>query len=331
MLSHFECYTKTSSYDLSDILQDREWDFFISAYTDAERVQTIFDRVNAKNKIWFKFSEYCYPADHCIDHCAIFTSKDEVEIIEVWNKSDIRIEDSVCIDSTGFIRPYLAFLIRYLYEIGYKKIDVLYTEPISYGKKEKTEFSKGAVRVVRQIRGFEGAHESAGDNDVLIINAGFDDKLITAVAENKKNTKKYQLIGFPSLRANMYQQGMLRVSKARESLDYAMPDSDRTIFAPANDPFITAAALEHKVNKIHSVTPIRNLYLSPLATKPQLIGLVLFYLLGEKPFPVSIVFPFADAYSKETGEGLARTWLYSLEFPTIEELRANHWLECQLT
>lgn len=326
MISHFECYSKTTSYDLSDMLKDRMWDFFISSYTDAERVQTVFANVNAKNKIWFKFSEYCYPDDHCIDNCAQFSTKDESEIIKVWEELGISKESSVCIDSTGFIRPYLAFLLRYLYQIGYKRIDVIYTEPISYGKKEKTEFSKGAIRVVRQIRGFEGEHEPDGDNDVLIINSGFDDKLITAVAENKKNTKKYQLVGFPSLRANMYQQGLLRVSKARESLDYAMPDSSRTILAPANDPFITAAALEAKVNEIHSANPIRNLYLSPLATKPQLIGLVLFYLLGEKPFPVSLIFPFADAYSKETGDGLARTWLYSLEFPSIDELRANHWL-----
>lgn len=326
MTSHFEYYFKTNSYSLDSILSAKDWDFFISSYNDAERVQNVFNHVKAKKKIWFKFSEYCYPEDHCVTDCISFLSKDEIEIIDKWGEVGARHEDKICIDATGFIRPYLAFLLRYLYEIGYKKIDVIYTEPRSYDKKEETEFSKGSITVVRQIHGFEGEPAPESGNDVLIINSGFDDKLITAVAENKKNTKKYQLLGFPSLRANMYQQGLLRVSKARDSLDHTMPDPSRTILAPANDPFITAAALEAEITHIHSIEPIRNLYLAPLATKPQLIGLVLYYLLGKKPCPVSLIFPFADAYSKETGEGLARTWLYSIQFPSVEELCANNWI-----
>lgn len=327
MLTHYEYYSKSYSYTLSDILSRNKWDFFFSAYTDAYRVQEVFNHVNSNKKIWLKFAEYCYDDEHNIDNCVSLQTKDEKEIITVWDNLNIPYEARICIDSTGFIRPYLAFILKYAHLRGYKNIDILYTEPTAYEKKENTEFSKGSISKVRQIMGFEGIHSDSNSNDVLIINSGFDDKLITAVAENKKNTKKYQLIGFPSLRANMYQQGMLRVGKASDAFEYAIPDMNRTILAPANDPFVTAANLESMVNKINSDKPISNLYLSPLATKPQLIGMVLFYLYNDDILPMSIIFPFSEAYSKETGVGLARTWLYSLEFHSKDELRRNGWID----
>src|SRR5436305_12074887 len=41
-----------------------EWDVLLSAYTDAERVRLLFDKVRAAEKHWLAFPEYGYtPAD----------------------------------------------------------------------------------------------------------------------------------------------------------------------------------------------------------------------------------------------------------------------------
>ena len=56
-----------------------------------------------------------------------------------------------------------------------------------------------------------------------------------------------------------------------------------------------------------------NLYLSPLATKPQALGFALYYLCELAGSAASIIFPFAESYSPETSIGWGRTSLYRLE------------------
>ena len=298
---------------------DAQWDIFISAYTAAERVKRVYEKVSASSKHWLVFPEYRFKKEeHPADGFA-FSGSDEAEYVKTfWDRSigDIKGK-SLAIDITGFIRPYLIFLTRWLSERGIQRFDALYTEPVIYAKREQTRFSDEVVVEVRQIAGFEGTHNPDTSNDYLIIGAGYDDQLIAQVAENKEFSKKIQLFGLPSLRADMYQENVLRAHRAEEAVGRSTADVSSSYFAPANDPFVTASTLREIVNRLHARKGITNLYLSPLATKPQVLGFALYYLTERQKTATSLIFPFCEAYNQETATGLSRIMKYTVELPSV--------------
>jgi hypothetical protein len=295
---------------------DENWDLFISAYSPTERVRVTFDKANAEKKHWLIFPEYDYKKSEYPDGNLFYSETiNEAEYIaEYWEfvKSVMEISGiRICIDITGFIRPYLIFLIKWLKETGINKFDVIYSEPIQYSKREETLFSDEIVTEVRQVAGFEGAHITDTSNDVLIIGVGYEDHLISHAAENKANARKIQIFGFPSLRADMYQENVLKAQKAEE----AVGGETKNYFAPANDPFVTANVLKGIVDDLVSHDCLTNLYLCPVATKPQLLGFALYYLTECQEIPASIILPFSSSYSKDTSSGILRIWKYTIEIP----------------
>ena len=96
-----------------------------------------------------------------------------------------------------------------------------------------------------------------------------------------------------------------------------MSDESSSFFAPANDPFVTAAVLQEIVKGLVTRNRLTNLYLSPLATKPQVLGFGLFYLTEWRNAPASLIFPFCQTYERETSAGIARIWKYTVDLPAI--------------
>jgi hypothetical protein len=298
---------------------DVHWDIFISAYTAAERVQRVYEKARARSKHWLVFPEDGlvegqYPPDS-------FTSisRNEGDYVQAFWHSAISYAagKTVGIDITGFIRPYLIFLVRWLAEQGVRRFDALYSEPVIYSKREQTRFSDETVVEVRQIAGFEGTHSPDTSNDYLIIGAGYDHQLIAEVAENKEFSRKIQIFGLPSLRADMYQENVLRAYRAEEAVGRHTADESSSYFAPANDPFVTASTLREIVGRITARKPITNLYLSPLATKPQVLGFAVYYLTEQRNSSTSLIFPFCESYDQATGTGVSRIWKYTVELPAI--------------
>jgi hypothetical protein len=297
-----------------------EWDTLLSAYTDAERVRLLFDRVPAAEKHWLVFPEYAYaPADSLPAGAFQYLGRNEAEFIQAfWERMPPDIATKrICVDTTGFIRPYLLFLLRWFVEKGVRRFDALYTEPVRYADGAKTSFSDEAVTEVRQVVGYEGQHVTDTSHDVLIIGAGYDDKLIAEIAEHKDQARKIQVFGLPSLRADMYQENVLRAHRAESAVGTPIHDESSNFFAPANDPFVTAAVLQEIVNGLRQRQRITNLYLSPLATKAQLLGFSLYYLTECRNAAVSVLFPFCAAYARETTKGLTRIWKYTIELPAL--------------
>lgn len=295
------------------------WDIFISAYTAAERVQRVYDKASATSKHWLVFPEYGFSTADYPRGAFADPTRDEAEYVRTFWDGSIGVvgRRSVAVDITGFIRPYLIFLVRWLAERGVRRFDALYTEPVIYSKREQTRFSDEAVVEVRQIAGFEGTHDPDTSNDYLIIGAGYDHQLIAQVAENKEFSKKIQIFGLPSLRADMFQENVLRASRAREAIGGNTVDESNSYFAPANDPFVTASILREIVVRIGARKPITNLYLSPLATKPQVLGFAMYYLTERQHTATSLIFPFCEAYDEKTSAGVSRIWQYTVELPAI--------------
>ena len=298
---------------------DRSWeqkyDLFISAYDESERVQTVFQKANASRKLWILHDEYGFsPSEH--PHGEIFScqSADEGEFIFQlfqYIGGDLSAR-KICIDITGCMRPHIAFALRYLADSGTSKLDVIYSEPSRYKKKESTQFSSSPVDLVRQVVGFEGVVNNDTSNDLLIIGAGYEHELIADVADEKDKARKLILLGLPSLRADMYQQNAWRTQLAKDAIGES---TSSKLFVPANDPFVTATVLSELIANQEMLKPITNLYLSPIATKAQTLGFALYYLAERAGTSTSIIFPFARSYARDSAIGIARAWRYVIEFP----------------
>ena len=296
-----------------------KWDIYISAYNSSDRVNEVFDKANAVKKYWVIQPDYGYAEKDYPTSGIKFVSgqRDEGEFIKEFLESlgEETIDKKICIDITGFIKPYMMTLFFLLKHKGIKKVDVLYSEPKKYVKKEETKFSNEFVREVRQVAGFMGCHETTTSNDILIIGAGYDDQLISQIAKDKDNCRKIQVYGLPSLRPDMYQENILNANQASEALGVHAGDSPSKKFSPANDPFVTAQTLSEIYHELNSEKAITNLYLSPLATKPQALGFTLFYLLECQGKNISMIYPYCDSHAKATADGVSRIWKYCVEFP----------------
>ncbi|UDU21088.1 hypothetical protein [Sinorhizobium meliloti] len=296
-----------------DELPNQSWDLFVSAYNPCDRVRNVFDLVKAGRKDWIIHNEYHFAAD-CVPVGAFMSdahSEDEfiLQYFESRGGVDAFKNAKVCIDVTGFMRPHMLFLIRYLFQKGIKKFDVIYTEPGQYSERDSTKFSSDDVDLVRQVAGYEGVNNHIEENDVLIVNAGYEDRRIAEVADEKEKARKIVIYGLPSLKADMYQQSVLRTRGAYDALG----EAHRKAYAPANDPFATATVLSKVIEEENQRQPVSNLFLAPLATKPQALGFGLYYLTEGIGKAVSIIYPFSATYQPDASAGMGRIWKYSVE------------------
>jgi len=317
-----------SFYYKKELPIDSDWKglttegLFISAYNSSDRVKIVFDKIKSDEKHWLIFPEYKYHIDELPKENFFICPQEGNEgeqIVSFFDSINKELADiPITIDITGFMRPQLAFLLKFLHMNKVLKIDLLYSEPTQYSNKEKTSFSDGNVHEVRQVAGFEGVHSRDTSNDLLIIGSGYDHNLIKSICNQKEHAKIKQLIGFPSLRPDMYQENLIKAALASDGI---VPDAlAKPLFAPANDPFIAAEVLSNTIeylDKKNALKPSKgysNLYLCPLSTKPHTVGFILFFLKELQDKPVSLIYPFFNRYEQKTSHGINRVWLYTVEF-----------------
>ncbi|MCC6362226.1 MAG: hypothetical protein IT165_01810 [Bryobacterales bacterium] len=115
---------------------EARWDVFVSAYTAAERVRRIYDMASAPSKHWLVFPEYGFDDNQAPAGAFSCEAQEEAEYIQrFWGASIGDLAGRrLCIDITGFIRPYLLFFVKWLFERGVQRFDALYSEPIIYSK-----------------------------------------------------------------------------------------------------------------------------------------------------------------------------------------------------
>ena len=308
----------------ADWSDTQEFDLFLSAFNLSDRVRHVYDHVRARKKVWLIHREYnlesnLLPPEPYFETRAPDESSYCLELVARLKAEQPNFQSlSICIDSTGILRPHLLFLLKLMQVECFSRFNLMYAEPANYKNNEHTTFSAGSIYEVRPVQGYEGAPRTDSSADFLVIGMGYDDRMIAEVAEDRAKADKHQVFGLPSLRADMYQQSVLRSRLAAEELsDPNFSETNRS-FAPASDPFGTAAVFSEVVAQRRLERGITNLYLSPLGTKPQVIGFGLYHILECAAEEVSITFPFSTRYSPETGQGVSRTWLYTIEFDEID-------------
>ncbi len=290
------------------------FDVFISAYNSSDRVRIPFDCIDADQKIWLVHPEYQYlQIEYPVDHTVVAPPMgDEIFQIDTLLASvrDIATA-SICIDITGFMRNSLAFLIPKLEHVGVRSFTAIYSEPVSYAKQEATQFATTTSDVVRPVRGMYGSPGN-GQNHLLMA-VGYDHQLISQVFSYKDGVITHPLFAFPSLSADMYQQSALRAEKSGEIVLKEDWISNR-FFAPANDPFSTAAMVSERVRQIDRRGHGENIFLSPLSTKAQVLGMSLYWLMeGRTRGRCTVLLPECLTYSRETSTGIKRLWSYDVE------------------
>lgn len=292
-----------------------KFDIFISAYNSSDRVNKVFNQVSAGKKIWLIHPEYCYKPEELPKGATIVAplALDEVDQIKsLLSETGDLTGKKVGIDITGFMRHTLSFLVAKFSHLGIEEFTAIYSEPMYYSKQEETTFSTSTSGMPRPVRGMAGSNHSSGA-DYLIIGVGYDHKLISEIASTKDSSTIYPIFSFPSLSPDMYQQSAIRAADSgAQALESAWVTNRR--FAPANDPFSTAAIVSSLVAEIDKRDPNSNIYLSPLSTKVQSLGFSLYWALeGQYRGAVSLLLPECITYSRETSTGLKRLWTYTVE------------------
>lgn len=295
---------------ISDLPKEN-WDLFISGFSTAERVAGVFDQISAPRKSWLVHNEYGFgPATIPSGAFQCKSLREDEYIMEYFESlGHFDYSSRICIDVTGFMRPHMMYVINFLKLKGVIKLDIIYTEPGHYSSLDQTLFSGEQVYEVRQIAGYEGFSNNDTTNDFLVVSAGYENRLISEVAEEKEKAAKALILGLPSLQADMYQQNVLRAHAAADSLG----DIKRRIYAPANDPFATATILSQLIESEEVLEPVTNLFLSPLSTKAQALGFSLFYLKECANRPATVIYPFSRSYSPDSSSRIGRIWKYCIE------------------
>lgn len=314
---NYTYFYKHSHQEVGDLQKLAQYDIFISSYVNSQRVQKPADNINASQKVWFATEEEgrdLYLAGKDVTY--IKANEDYEPIVQKLRELKL-VGKSICIDATGFRIPYLMFLMRCMAMFEIKNFDILYTEPTQYRCAENTQFSD-LFYEVKQMYGMSGIHTSKNDNDLLVIAAGYDHSRIVDVASKKKDCKKKVLLfGFPAISPGMFQENILRAHEAEAAIGTeCFKDMDSNIYSPAYDPFVTAQAISEYIEKQAKRTPITNIYLSPLSTKPHAIGMALYFLWESGIHEsISLIYPYCQNYITDNSDGIARIWRYEIQLP----------------
>ena len=280
----------------------------------------LFNLLPASQKLWLVHPEYGYSAEE-YPPSDWWSPHPGESIVDAWERCIEQFptdrSSRIAIDMTGMMRPYLLLLPLMLKRAGFQFVTLLYSDPISYISGHETTFSKGAIERVAVVPGYGGLHRTAFDGrDCLVIGAGYDHELVKAAAESKKNAEHYLLVGLPGLQPHMYQESLYRVSQARESInDYR---TRTLLFAPASNPFMTAQVLSDQIALLRNRGNTNNIYLCPVGPKTQVLGFAWYYLCEAIGTATSIVFPYAQKYSRETSSGWAAVHEFLLEVDVLK-------------
>lgn len=302
-----------------DDLASRHYDLFLTALNDSQRVHALADAVRATRKVWLVHDEYGYAEDELpageVVHASHGSNPAEswAQVLDALAVSTPLSEVSIAIDITGMMRLHIVMLPFALKSVGVSNVTVFYSDPDSYKLGEKTTFTRGPVERVGLVPGMEGEHSNhPSPHDALIVGAGYDHSLITAVVEDKPNAEHVVLLGLPGLQPHMYQESMLMLANSTNSIRHHRPASH--IYAPANDPFATA----HEIaTKVEALGELDHLYLSAVGAKPHVLGFAWYYWCEGVSRNASFLVPFAEKYARETSKGAAAVHEYILELDFV--------------
>jgi len=217
------------------------------------------------------------------------------------------LDKKIVVDITVFTKPYFFLLFKVLREkLNLQQFYVVYTEPERYRSKSaggnETILTEGLDRL-ESIPGFVGS--SVNSRDALIVILGFEGKRAMEVFFAVNPELTYAVNGFPS-----FQPGWHRISlEANLRFLRESGASHHLFLTPAVDPFATRNALSQIVEEIEKGNADLNIIISPLGTKPQAFGTLLYALRNKK---IKVIYPFPSVYKPDYSYRYGPTWIFKV-------------------
>jgi hypothetical protein len=303
----------------------RDWDIFVSAWDQSERVESVYSTVTARAKVWIIHPEYnlpetSRPIGSLFDAQGGEARSMQSLVVHLEQLGDLR-KVRLCIDITGMLRPHIAVLLKVLQHRGVAQFDAVYSQPKTYAHGEQTRFSSGEVTDVREVTGYEGINRP-GAHEVLIVAPGFEASLSREVFSHKPRASRFQIFGLPSLQADMYQQNILQAY----GIDTPLPDdetSNMRRFVSAADPFAMATELSAIVSAVTAKQARSRLYIAPLATKAQMLGAALYCLTECRNVAASLIYPVVSAHIPATSSGISNVSINTIDFRLMNALAGS--------
>ncbi|MCK5615428.1 hypothetical protein KAR91_76905 [Candidatus Pacearchaeota archaeon] len=242
----------------------------------------------------------------------ISTSKDEpISAIHQLKQTLNSVKSSpingvITIDITTFTKRHLLFLLRSIDDMGLcPSIRLLYSEPEDYVTDLYLPMSTG-IRQISSIPGFVGT-QPLSKPALLVIFLGYESDRAISLFENLDPNEVILVIPDPPYHVEW--EG--RTEEMNKHL-IALIGEDRIKYANSRDPFTIASELE-------SITEDYNLdewhlCIASLGTKPQLIGIYLFW--QKHKGECSLIYSQPLNHNKHFySKGIGKTW--SLLAPKI--------------
>lgn len=200
----------------------------------------------------------------------------------------------ITIDISTFTKQYTLVLLKLLdgLESG-NQIRVLYTEPIEYGPRRGGRLTEGLRQIVSVP--FFGGHYSFQRKKLLVLFLGYEGERALAIWEDYAPDKTIAFIGKPG-----YRKGWERISEELNHRLLEMPIVEKRV-APTLDPTEVFKNLE----QIYETHRSWNIYVAPLGSKLQALGI---YLFAKRHPDVQIVYAIPLEYIEEDySEGIGPT------------------------
>ncbi|HXM49804.1 MAG TPA: hypothetical protein VN956_18325 [Pyrinomonadaceae bacterium] len=245
---------------------------------------------------------------NAISPCTVisFSETDPVNSVGAFarhlRKLNLDPEDSVItLDISAFNKRHLLMLLKELDEHGYwDSVRILYTEPHDYVTDLYLPMSTG-IKQINPVPGFVST-QPLNKPVLLVIMLGYEGDRAMALFNNLDPNDTLLLVPKPAF----HQEWEGRTESMNRELVTLLGD-ERIRYADSRDPYKVVTALSQVLSGDYGLEEW-SCYISPLGTKPQIIGLYLFWRLHRTRFSILYAQPLRhNELFNSTGVG--RTWL----------------------
>ena len=218
---------------------------------------------------------------------------------ELCDNKGIDLEGKVVsVDITTFTKQYLLVLLKYLKKQQPKSVRLFYTEPEDYAVKWSKPLSYGLIDIVSVPT--YGGHSYTDKENLLILILGYEGDRAYGIWERLSPHKTIAIIGRPSFK-DLWEG---RVEQFNRKLLSKLPKNS-IYYSPTLDPFQVKKDLDTLIE--HHLARF-NIAISPLGSKPQVIGCYLSLSLHPE---VQVIYAIPKYHEEEYfSKRIGRMWEY---------------------
>jgi hypothetical protein len=216
----------------------------------------------------------------------------------------------VTLDISTFTKQYALVLLKLLNESKSGNcIRVLYTEPEEYGPHRGGRLTEGLEKIVSVP--FFGGYYNIEMKKLLVLFLGYEGERALAIWEEYAPDRTIAFIGKPG-----YRKGWEKVSEELNHRLLEMPVIEKRTVSTLSPTDVIA-----NLEKIYEIYKDWNIYISPLGSKIQALGI---YLFAKQHPEIQIVYAIPLEYPEEDySGGIGPTRFFYLDSPTSDSIRLN--------